>query len=102
MNFRPLHDHLIVEQFIKEGEITRPSGLILMAGTEVQKSRTMVGKVISAGPGRQLDSGELSKMTVSVGDTVHFPTLAGWQFQTEESDEEFRIIKLTDVLFVED
>ena len=49
------------------------------------------GEVIAVGPGRELDNGSLSKMTISVGDKIVFRKYATDEFEIdgEEVDDEY-------------
>lgn len=68
MQLRPLNDRVIVKTAPKE-EVTK-TGIILP--DTIDKERPEQGEVIAIGPGRVLESGALSVMSVKVGDKVVF------------------------------
>ena len=72
MKLRPLHDKVVVER--QEEEKTSAGGIILSGSATEKPSQ---GKVIAVGPGKKNDSGELTHMGVSVGDTVIFGQYGG-------------------------
>jgi len=74
MKLRPLHDKVVVER--QEEEKTSAGGIILSGSATEKPSQ---GKVIAVGPGKKNDSGELTHMGVSVGDTVIFGQYGGSQ-----------------------
>ncbi|MEC7537549.1 MAG: co-chaperone GroES, partial [Pseudomonadota bacterium] len=55
MNFRPLHDRVVVK-LIDEEE--KPAGGILIP--DPAKEKPMQGEIVAAGPGKRNDSGDLS------------------------------------------
>jgi len=68
MRFKPLSNHFFLEP-MEEEKVTK-SGIVLpeTAG----KERPTSGKVVAVGPGKKNDKGEISPMSVKVGDTVLF------------------------------
>jgi|TARA_B100001964_G_C13763021_1_gene392587 chaperonin GroES len=68
MNIRPLGDRVIVKPLAEE-EVTA-SGIVLP--DTVDKEKPEQGEVIAVGAGKRLDSGEISPMSVKVGDKVVF------------------------------
>ena len=68
MNIRPLGDRVIVKA-LAEDEVTA-SGIVLP--DTVDKEKPEQGEVIAIGTGKRLDSGEISPMSVKVGDKVVF------------------------------
>ncbi len=67
MKIRPLHDRVVVRRNEKE-ETT--AGGILLPGSAKEKSNE--GEVIAVGQGRLLNNGEISPLSVKVGDKVVF------------------------------
>ena len=68
MNIRPLGDRIIVKPLAEE-EVTG-SGIVLP--DTVDKEKPEQGEVIAVGPGKRMDSGEISPLSVKVGDKVVF------------------------------
>jgi chaperonin GroES len=68
MNIRPLGDRIIVKPLAEE-EVTA-SGIVLP--DTVDKEKPEQGEVIAVGPGKRMDSGEISPLSVKVGDKVVF------------------------------
>ena len=63
--FRIFHDNVLVEPVIVEER----DGIIKPTLTE---NKPELGKVLSIGPGRWLESGDVVPMQVKVGETVYF------------------------------
>lgn len=68
MNLRPLNDRLIVKAVAKE-EKTK-SGIVLP--DTLNKERPEQGEVIAVGPGRLMENGNRSAMSVKVSDKILF------------------------------
>lgn len=68
MNFKPLSNHVFIEP-LKEGKATK-SGIILPETSEGEKP--MLGKVLAVGTGKRNEKGDLTPMSVKVGDQVLF------------------------------
>ena len=67
LNLKPLDDRVIVEQSAAEEKTA--GGIVL---PDTAKEKPQQGKVLAAGPGRLLDSGERGKLSVKVGDEVFY------------------------------
>ena len=78
---RPLGDRIVVEP-LEEDEKT--TGGIFLPDTAKEKPQR--GKVIAAGPGKMLDSGEIAPMSVSAGDVILFAKYGGTEVQVEGKD----------------
>lgn len=94
MNLRPIGDHIIVKVASKEE--TSASGIIIP--DTVDKERPEKGEVISVGPGKMLENGSLSQMSVKQGDEVVFKKYAPDEIEVE--DEEYLVIRMDDVMAV--
>jgi chaperonin GroES len=68
MNFKPLSNHLFLEPL--EEEKTTKSGIVIPDSAE--KERPTRGKVVAVGEGKRNEKGEITPMSVKVGDTVLF------------------------------
>ncbi len=90
---RPLHNRLIVER-LDEDEKTA-GGIII---PDTAKEKPSQGKVISAGPGKRDDKGNLMPMDVREGDRILFSKYAGSEVTLDGS--EYLIIAEDDVLAV--
>lgn len=67
MKLHPLQDRLVVKA--DKTDATTASGIVLVSS---QDEKPMQGKVLAAGPGITLRSGETKPMVVKVGDQVLF------------------------------
>ena len=81
MNFRPLHDRVVVERIDEE---EKTAGGIIIPDTA--KEKPMQGKIIAVGPGKRNDSGELSPLDVKSGDTVIFGKWSGTEVTIDGQD----------------
>ena len=81
MNFRPLHDRVVVERIDEE---EKTAGGIIIPDTA--KEKPMQGKIVAVGPGKRNDSGELSPLDVKSGDTVIFDKWPGTEVTIDGQD----------------
>ena len=95
LNLKPLDDRIVVEQSAAE---EKTAGGIVLPDTAKEKPQR--GKVLAAGPGRLLDSGERGRLSVKVGDEVFYGKYAGSDI--EVSGGKFVILKENDVLAIID
>ena len=93
MNFRPLHDNVLVKR--TEEEETSSGGIILSGSAKEKPSQ---GEVVAVGPGKTNDAGEASSMNVSVGDTVIFGQYGGNEIKL--NGEEYLILCEKDIFGV--
>lgn len=91
MNFRPLHDRVLVRR-IEEDEKTA-GGIIL---PDTAKEKPMQGEVIAAGDGARTESGDKLPLAVSTGDKVLFGKWSGTEVKI--NGEELLIMKESDIL----
>lgn len=91
MAIKPLHDRIVVEAAAKE---ERTAGGIILPDNAQEKPQR--GAVIAVGPGKRLDSGQLSAMDVKVGDTVLYGKYGGTEVTVGGKD--FVILRADDVL----
>jgi chaperonin GroES len=68
MNIKPLSNHIFLEP-AEEEKVTK-SGIVIPDTAD--KERPMKGKVLAIGPGKRNEHGEISPMSLKVGDTVLF------------------------------
>jgi chaperonin GroES len=67
MNFRPLHDRVVVRRLNAE---ERTTGGIIIPDTAQEKP--MQGEVIAVGPGARNEQGQLVSLDVRTGDRILF------------------------------
>jgi chaperonin GroES len=89
----PLHDKVIVKRL--EAETKTKGGIVLPDSAKEKPKR---GKVIAVGEGKRLESGQLVKPSVKVGDEVIFSSYAGTEFRVH--DEEVLIMGQDDILAI--
>jgi chaperonin GroES len=93
MNFRPLHDRVLVRRV--EGEEKTAGGIII---PDTAKEKPMEGEVMAVGPGARGDDGKLQPMDVKAGDRVLFGKWSGTEVKLE--GEELIIMKESDIMGV--
>ena len=93
MNFRPLHDRLVLRR-IEEDAKTR-GGIII---PDTAQEKPMQGEVIAVGPGGRDESGKLVPIDLKPGDTVLFGKWSGTEVKID--GEELLIMKESDVMGV--
>ena len=93
MKVRPLHNRLIVKR-VEEDEKTA-GGLII---PDSAKEKPQQGRVVSVGPGRRDDKGNIIPVEVNKGDRVLFSKYAGTEVSLDA--EEHLIISEDDVLAI--
>jgi chaperonin GroES len=93
MDFRPLHDRLVIRR-IEEGEQKR--GSIIVPDTAKEKPQR--GTIISVGAGKLTDAGERIAPDVTAGDLVLFGRYSGQEVKLE--GETYLLMKEDDVLAV--
>jgi chaperonin GroES len=93
MKLRPLHDKVLVKR--TEEEETSSGGIILSGSAKEKPSQ---GEVISVGPGKKTDSGEVVPVNVNSGDTVLFGQYSGNEVKVD--GEEYLIMSESDIFGV--
>ncbi len=93
MNFRPLHDRVVVRR-VDEDETT--SGGIIIPDTA--KEKPMQGEILAVGPGARNDKGEVVPLDVKTGDRVLFGKWSGNEVTID--GEELAIMKESDIMGV--
>ncbi len=93
MAIQPLHDRIVVEADSKEEKTA--SGLYLPDSAQEKPQR---GTVLAVGPGKRLDSGQLSALDIKVGDTVLYGKYGGTEVSVDGKD--VMILRAEDVLGV--
>ena len=95
MNFRPLHDRVLVRRVTAE---ERTAGGIIIPDSAKEKPQQ--GKVIAAGNGKSKDDGKRIPLDVKAGDLILFGKYSGQDIKLD--GEEFLIMKEDEVLAVID
>ena len=93
MNFRPLHDRVVVRRL--DNEEKTKGGIII---PETAKEKPQEGEVVAVGPGGRDDNGTLMAMAVRAGDKVLFGKWSGTEVKID--GKELLIMKETDILGV--
>ena len=91
MNLRPLDDRIVIKQ--SEAEEKTAGGIIL---PDTAKEKPQIGKVVATGPGKLLDDGKRSKMSVKNKDEVIYAKYIG--SDVEIDGEKYVILRESDVL----
>lgn len=91
MTLKPLDDRVVVEP--SSAEETTAGGIVL---PDSAKEKPQRGKIVSVGPGRLLDSGERSVLSVKVGDEVLFGKYGGTEIEVDGKD--IKILRESDIL----
>ena len=93
MNFRPLHDRVVVKRADAE---TKTSGGIIIPDTAGEKPQQ--GDVIAAGPGGRDEVGKLIPIDIKKGDKVLFGKWSGTEVKID--GKELLIMKESDIMGV--
>jgi len=91
MNFRPLHDRVLVQPL--DGEEKTAGGIII---PDTAKEKPSEGKVIAVGPGAKTEDGKILPMEVKVGDLVLFGKWSGTEVKIDGI--EYSIMKESDIM----
>jgi chaperonin GroES len=91
MQFRPLHDRVVVRRLTAE---ERTMGGIIIPDTAQEKP--MQGEVISVGPGARNEQGLIVDLDVKAGDKILFGKWSGTEVKLD--GEELLIMKESDIM----
>ena len=91
MNFRPLHDRVLVRRI--EAEEKTAGGIII---PDTAKEKPMEGEIVAAGPGARDETGKLVPLDVKAGDRILFGKWSGTEVKLD--GEELLIMKESDVM----
>jgi chaperonin GroES len=91
MNFRPLHDRVVVRRVTAE---EKSSGGIIIPDTAQEKP--MQGEVIAVGPGARDENGQIIALDVKAGDRILFGKWSGTEVKLD--GEELLIMKESDIM----
>jgi chaperonin GroES len=96
MNFRPLHDRVLVRRI--EADEKTAGGIII---PDTAKEKPSQGEVIAVGPGGRDETGKLIPIDIKAGDRVLFGKWSGTEVKI--GGEDLLIMKESDILgIVED
>ena len=93
MNFRPLHDRVVVKRI--ESEEKTKGGIII---PDTAKEKPQEGEIVAAGPGGRDESGKLTPLDVKAGDKVLFGKWSGTEVKIDGQD--LLIMKEVDIMGV--
>ena len=91
MNFKPLHDRVVLRRVEEDAKST--GGIII---PDTAKEKPMQGEVLAAGPGARNERGEIVPLGVKKGDRVLFGKWSGTEVRID--GEELVIVKESDIL----
>jgi chaperonin GroES len=93
MNFRPLHDRVVVRRL--DAEEKTKGGIII---PDTVQEKPMEGEVVAAGPGARNDAGVVTALDVKAGDRVLFGKWSGTEVKID--GEDLLIMKESDLMGV--
>ncbi len=93
MNFRPLHDRVVVKR-VESDEKTK-GGIII---PDTAKEKPQEGQVIAVGPGARDESGKVVPLDVKSGDRILFGKWSGTEVRID--GEDLLIMKESDIMGV--
>jgi len=91
MKLRPLDDRIVIKQ--SEAKEKTAGGIIL---PDTAKEKPQIGKVIATGPGKLLDNGKRSQISVKKNDEVIYGKYIGNEVEVE--GEKYVIVRESDLL----
>ena len=95
MQFRPLHDRVVVRRI--DAEEKTAGGIII---PDTAKEKPSQGEIVAVGPGGRDDTGKLIPIDLKAGDTVLFGKWSGTEVKID--GDELLIMKESDVMGVLD
>jgi chaperonin GroES len=93
MQFRPLHDRVLVRRLEQE---EKSSGGIIIPDTA--KEKPMQGEIVAVGKGSRTEDGRAHPLDVAVGDRILFGKWSGTEVKLD--GEDFLIMKESDIMGV--
>ena len=91
MNFRPLHDRVLVKRV--DSDQKTAGGIII---PDTAKEKPQEGKVVAVGSGARTEEGKIIPMDVKVGDLVLFGKWSGTEVKID--GKEYSIMKESDIM----
>jgi chaperonin GroES len=93
MNFRPLHDRVVIRRL--EDDRATPGGIII---PDTAKEKPMQGEVLAVGTGARDDQGAITPLDVTAGDRILFGKWSGTEVKID--GEELLIMKESDIMAI--
>ena len=93
MNFRPLHDRVLVRRV--EAEEKTAGGIII---PDTAKEKPQEGEVVAAGTGARNEQGDVQPLEVKTGDRILFGKWSGTEVKID--GVEYLIMKESDIMGV--
>ena len=93
MNFRPLHDRVLVRRV--EADEKTAGGIII---PDTAKEKPQEGEVVAAGSGTRGEDGKVTPLDVKAGDRILFGKWSGTEVKLD--GEELLIMKESDIMGV--
>jgi len=91
MNFRPLHDRILIKRV--EEKQTVKGGIIV---PDTAKEKPQEGEVVAAGSGKRDKDGKVIPLDVKAGDRILFGKFSGSEIKID--NEEYLILREEEVL----
>jgi chaperonin GroES len=91
MNFKPLHDRVLVKRIESEGKT--PGGIII---PDSVKEKPAEGEVVAIGSGSRTETGNVIPLEVKKGDRVLFGKWSGTEVKVDGND--YLIMKESDIV----
>jgi chaperonin GroES len=95
MNFRPLHDRVVVKRL--EGEEKTKGGIII---PDTAKEKPIEGEVLAVGSGTRDEQGKVHALDVKAGDRILFGKWSGTEVKID--GEDLLVMKESDIMGVID
>ena len=93
MNFRPLHDRVVVQRV--DAEAKTKGGIII---PDTAKEKPQEGEIVAVGPGGRDEAGKLIPIDVKPGNRVLFGKWSGTEVKID--GEDLLIMKESDIMGV--
>lgn len=93
MNFRPLHDRVVVRRI--DAEEKTKGGIII---PDTAKEKPQEGEIVAVGPGARDENGKTQPLDVKAGDRVLFGKWSGTEVRLDGQD--LLIMKESDIMGV--
>ena len=94
MKITPMYDHVLIK--VREVKESSVGGIFL---GEAGDSDALIGDIVEVGPGVLLESGRVSQLPLSVGESVVLPPHLGSSMLKIEG-EEYAILRAREILAV--
>jgi len=91
MNFRPLHDHVVVEPAF--APVKTKGGILL---PDAAQERPLEGKVVAVGSGRRGEDGKRTGLAVKAGDRVVYGKWSATEIKL--GDKDYLVLKESEIL----